>query len=191
MITGYAAKFDSPSENLGGFVEYIRAGAFAKTIQESDIRGLWNHNDDYVLGRNKAGTLRLAEDEVGLAIEIDPPDTTWARDLVVSIERGDVTQMSFAFRTVQDRWTHREGENPDVIRELIEVRLYDVSPVTYPAYEETEVSVRDLIEGRELTDDEKTALRHILDPGTAGMEPPPAGHSIDLLRKRLDLAERI
>src|SRR5690625_3155533 len=91
-IVGYAAKFDRASGDLGGFTEIIRRGAFAKTIQEADVRALWNHDSNYVLGRSKSGTLRLVEDDEGLRIEVDPPDTQWARDLVKSIERGDVDQ---------------------------------------------------------------------------------------------------
>ena len=139
-IVGYAAKFDAESGDLGGFTEVIRPGAFAKTIRESDVRALWNHNGDYVLGRTKSGTLTLREDPIGLRIEIEPPEAQWARDLVASIRRGDVDQMSFAFRAVKDNWT--ETTDGQKLRELLEVRLFDVSPVTYPAYEATEVSVR-------------------------------------------------
>lgn len=177
-IVGYAAKFNSPSGDLGGFTEIIRRGAFAKTLQEADVRALWNHDSNYVLGRSKSGTLRLSEDDEGLRIEIDPPETQWAQDLITSIDRGDVDQMSFAFRAIQDKWT---GTPEDPVRELLEVRLLDVSPVTYPAYEETEVSVRSIIDGRTLTDEEKQALRHLL-PELS--EPPLAGHS-DVRRLRL------
>ncbi|MCC6147412.1 MAG: HK97 family phage prohead protease, partial [Anaerolineaceae bacterium] len=94
-ITGYSAVFNSLSEDLGGFYERIQQGAFTKTLQEADIRALFNHDPNYPLGRVKANTLRLAEDEIGLGIEIDLPDTQYASDLAVSIERGDVDQMSF------------------------------------------------------------------------------------------------
>lgn len=140
-MAGHAAKFDMLSEDLGGFRERIAPGTFAKTIQSADIRALFNHDANLVLGRNKAGTLRLSEDTAGLAFEIDPPDTQFARDLGVSMKRGDVNQMSFGFSTTQDKWAKIDGE---WIRTLLEVELFDISPVTYPAYPQTEVAVRAL-----------------------------------------------
>jgi len=154
-IKGHAAVFDKLSEDLGGFREKIASGAFAKTIKKSDIRALFNHDPNYVLGRNKAGTLNLEEDEKGLAIEIDPPDTSYARDLMVSIERGDITQMSFAFKTIKDSWENQDKK--ESIRTLEEVDLFDVSPVTYPAYPQTDVKVRSFLEEAGL-DVEKLAV---------------------------------
>lgn len=140
-LTGYAAVFNVYSQPLGGFREIIRPGAFRNAL-DSDVRALWNHDPNYVLGRTKNGTLRLTEDERGLAVEIDPPDTSWARDALESIRRGDVDQMSFGFRAVRERWRAEKGEN---VRELLEVELFDVSPVTFPAYQETTVQVRSLL----------------------------------------------
>lgn len=134
VITGYAAVFNSYSEDLGYFRELIRPGAFTGAIPRDDVRALWNHDPNYVLGRNRAGTLSLAEDERGLRVEIRPPETQWAKDLLVSIGRGDVNQMSFGFEVLADSWRTENGQE---IRELIEVKLYDVSPVTYPAYPAT------------------------------------------------------
>jgi uncharacterized protein len=141
-IKGHAAVFNTLSQNLGWYREMIAPGAFAEAVKSDDVRALWNHNPDHVLGRNKANTLILSEDERGLAIEIIPPDTQLARDLAISIERGDITQMSFAFsvRPNGDSWG-QDDEGNDV-RTLTNVRLYDVSPVTYPAYTETDVAVR-------------------------------------------------
>lgn len=133
QFRGYAAVFNSLSEDLGGFVEQIVRGAFTKTIQEADVRALWNHDPNVVLGRNKAGTLRMWEDTHGLGYEVDAPDTTAARDLAVSMERKDVDQSSFGFSTVADEWELTERDYP--MRTLLEVRLFDVSPVTFPAYE--------------------------------------------------------
>lgn len=193
-LVGYAALFDTPSQDMG-FVEIIRAGAFTKTIKENDIRALWNHDDRFVLGRNKAGTLHLSEDERGLLVAIDLPDAQWAQDLAVTIERGDVNQMSFSFRTIRDAWTRGEDGQPD-IRELLEVRLYEVSPVTFPAYEETEISVRAL----RALGDEDLADEAGDDPEDTTDVPPPAGHpsevqadghsAIKQMRRRLELAER-
>lgn len=139
-IAGYAAVFNEETD-LGYFREVVRPGAFKRAIDEKqDVRALWNHDPNYVLGRTTAGTLSLAEDRRGLRIEIDPPETQFARDLAKSIERGDVDQMSFAFIAREETWTERKDETD--LRELIDVDLYDVSPVTYPAYEGTSVGLR-------------------------------------------------
>jgi HK97 family phage prohead protease len=138
-IVGHAALFNSLSQDLGGFREQIAPGAFADSIKSDDIRALWNHDPNYVLGRNKSGTLILKEDKQGLAIECTPPDATWAEDLLVSMRRGDVDQMSFGFQTIEDHWDETEG---GYVRTLLKVKLFDVSPVTYPAYTETSVAVR-------------------------------------------------
>lgn len=179
-IHGYAAIFDKWSEDLGGFREIIRKGAFAKTIKEADIRALFNHDRNYVLGRTKNGTLELAEDKKGLAIDIDPPDAQWAQDLTASIERGDIDQMSFGFRMIKQKWNEEDKKNPT--RELLEVELVDVSPVTFPAYPQTSVSVREHI--RSLQGEPDDAV-HSLDVD----EPDDAVHSLALKRKRLRLAE--
>jgi len=138
-IVGHAAVFNKLSLPLIGFREKIEPGAFSETIQKDDIRALFNHNADYVLGRTKAGTLRLKEDDIGLYIEIDPPDTTFAKDLMVSIKRGDVDQMSFGFTVQDEEWRKENGEQ---VRVLKRVQLWDVSPVTFPAYPQTDVKVR-------------------------------------------------
>ena len=150
LVTGYAAVFNSPSEEIEEwgfrFTEIVRPGAFTKTLQEADVRALVNHNVDYVLGRTSAGTLKLTQDARGLAIENTPPDTQWARDLMLSMRRGDINQMSFGFRTVKDRFTE-DRENQTVLRELLEVELFDVSIVTFPAYPTTSAVVRSILEG--------------------------------------------
>lgn len=173
-ITGYAAVFNELSKDLGGFREKIAPGAFSKTLQTADVRALWNHDPNFVLGRNKSGTLSLREDERGLRIEITPPDTQWAKDLITSMKRGDIDQMSFGFRTVADEWETQGKEN---IRTLKEVELFDVSIVTYPAYPQTTVQARSwdpdgamdtaefnrlmirLRHGLPLTDQDRTAIR--------------------------------
>ena len=107
VIEGHAAVFDSWSETLGGifpFKEIVRKGAFNESIGKDDIRALFNHDPNYVLGRNRAGTLELVEDEVGLRVRITPPDTSWARDLQASLRRGDNTQMSIGFIVEEDKW---------------------------------------------------------------------------------------
>lgn len=141
VIHGHSAVFNKPADLMDwlGFREVVRPGAFTRTIKEDDIRGLWNHNTDFVLGRTKNGTTILQEDDEGLAVEIYPPDTQYARDFTESIRRGDVDQMSFRFDVREEGWSTVEGEP---LRELLEVRLFDVSPVAFPAYTETSVGVR-------------------------------------------------
>jgi HK97 family phage prohead protease len=142
MIEGHAAVFDSWSETLGGifpFKEIVRKGSFAESIGKDDIRALFNHDPNYVLGRNRAGTLELVEDEVGLRVRISPPDTSWARDIQTSIRRGDISQMSIGFVVEDDEWRTENGMD---VRELRKVRLFDVSPVTFPAYTATDVGIR-------------------------------------------------
>lgn len=137
VIAGHASVFDTPYD-LYGFHEQVARGAFKKSLKEQDVAALWNHDPNVVLGRKKSGTLRLAEDDVGLHYEVDLPDTQAARDLYTLIERGDVYQSSFAFEVVKEGWDRGE----DVpLRTLKEVRLYDVSPVTYPASPSTDVDV--------------------------------------------------
>jgi len=140
-LQGHAAVFGQPTEIGGWFREQIQRGAFRSTIQKDDIRALFNHNPDYVLGRNTAGTLALAEDDEGLKTTIDPPDTQFARDLAVSIERGDISQMSFAFEVLEEEWKKGEGKELD-LRTIKKVKLFDVSPVTFPAYEGTDIGMR-------------------------------------------------
>lgn len=142
-IEGYPAMFDKYSEDLGGFVEKIAPGAFSKTLKNgADVRALWNHDQNYVLGRTKSGTVKLIQDKKGLYMTNRPPDTQWANDLMVSIGREDVTQMSFGFWVVEEEWLNRKDKPP--VRTLKEVELVDVSVVTFPAYPDTSVAVRSM-----------------------------------------------
>lgn len=143
-LRGYAAKFDVLSEPMYGFREQIASGAFSGCL-EDDVRALFNHDANHVLGRTLSGTLRIAQDNTGLYYEVDLPDTQAARDLVVSIERGDVSQSSFAFRVAPNGDTWDENEDGIIIRTITKfARLYDVSPVTYPAYQDATVGMRSL-----------------------------------------------
>lgn len=131
-IEGYGAIFNSFSDDLGGFVEKIAPGAFDGRLQD-DVRALFNHDERYVLGRTTSGTLHLAVDDNGLHYKALPPDSQTIRDLVLEpMRRGDITQSSFSFTILDDDW---QVENDRVLRTIHSVkRLYDVSPVTYPAY---------------------------------------------------------
>lgn len=146
VIIGHAALFNNRTVIGGSFYEEIEPGAFSKTIQESDVRCLWNHDMNFVLGRTKSKTLQLNEDEKGLLIEDDPPQTQLVNDMVLEpIRRGDVDQMSFSFDAVRTEWIEQQNDFP--VRKLLEVRLYDVSPVTFPAYPDTDVAVRSALAG--------------------------------------------
>ena len=142
-ITGYAAVYNQLSDDLGGFREKIKRGFFTPAIGRDDVRALFNHDDNFVLGRTKNDTLILEEDNNGLKVEIVPPDTSYARDLVNLIKRGDVNQMSFQFVLEEngDSWDSTDLNN--VIRTLHTIKeLWDVSPVTFPAYPQTKAGMR-------------------------------------------------
>ncbi len=136
-LVGYAALFDSPSEPMP-FIEYVKRGAFSKTLNDgADVRLLINH-EGVPLARSKSGTLALEEDERGLRVEadLDPMNPDSAR-ILSAMKRGDISQMSFAFRTIKDFFNADRS-----VRELREVQLFDVSLVTFPAYEETVAELR-------------------------------------------------
>lgn len=179
-IRGHAAVFNQNADIGGYFVERIEPGSFRQSIAEDDIRALWNHNDDIVLGRNRSNTLRLSEDGQGLAVEIDPPESA-AREME-SIRRGDVSQMSMRMLVLDDVWRTENGKR---LRTIKRAKLVDVSPVTFAAYTGTNVQVRSAMEvAAENPENQDT---------TAGQAAPPAkrgGVGLDLLRRRLDLAER-
>lgn len=144
VIEGYAARFNVLSEDLFFGRETIREGAFKRTLNNSgnEVVALWGHLEEYPLARRAAGNLDVSEDEKGLKAVIRPDDTSYARDLLTSIDSGTVRHMSFGFRTIEDAWKTEDGE---MIRELIEVQLFDVAPVTTPAYPQTDVAVRSLL----------------------------------------------
>jgi len=140
VITGYAATFNALSEELWGFREQIAPGAFDDVLAD-DVRALFNHDPNFVLGRTTAKTLAISVDQTGLRNEITPPDTQWARDLMTSMKRGDITQQSFAFTVKNDSWEWNK-ETDLVTRTILKLeRLYDVSIVTYPAYPQTTAQV--------------------------------------------------
>ena len=143
-LTGYIARFNSLSADLGGFSEKITPGCFASSISSTaPIRALVNHNTDHCIGNTASGTLQLHEDDKGLSFSCELPDTQAARDLKVSVTRGDVTGASFGFVTKADSWsTDEKGGN---IRTLNDVELFEISPgCTFPAYESPAVQLRTL-----------------------------------------------
>ena len=137
-VVGYGAVFNSESNDLGGFREYIAPGAFDGRL-EDDVRFLVNHDANLILARTTNGTLRLSVDEKGLRYEADMPNTSTARDLMELLKNGTISQSSFAFTVEEDSWEVKDGMN---IRTIDKVsRLYDVSSVTYPAYDAASSSV--------------------------------------------------
>lgn len=144
---GHAAVFDSRTRIGGrwGWYEEIAPEAFNSALERpDDVRLLKNHNPDLILARTTAGNLRLSVDEVGLFTDADMTPTTYAQDLALSLEVGDVSQMSFAFRVLKDEWSAiNVGEDDEAeLRRILDVELWDVSPVTYPAYADTDAALR-------------------------------------------------
>lgn len=191
-FTGYAAVFNSPSEPLP-FIERIAPGAFSKSLDaRNHVKMFVNHNSDQVLASTRSGTLRLSEDSKGLLAEATLPDTSYARDLVVLMERGDVTSMSFGFTVPKggDVWT--DGNN----RTLNEVRLHEVSVVTgFPAYEATTAQVRsiDVLAERTALDADDLAVALTLMDNGADLTPEQADLVAEAARKlatRFDMSSR-
>lgn len=152
-IIGYGSVFNSRSEPLWGFREIIKPGAFDDVLGD-DVRGLFNHDPNFILGRSSSGTLTIDVDDKGLRYDINAPDTQTIRDLVLApMLRGDINQSSFAFRVARDGEHWLEDEEGIVIREISRFsRLFDVSPVTYPAYQEADSGVRSMKAWQEARD---------------------------------------
>lgn len=180
-VRGYAAKFSTESEMLGNrekqFREVIEPGAFDDVLGD-DIRALFNHDPNQILARSKGGegSLRVGTDEVGLWYEFELPDTTAGRDLRESLSRGDIDQSSFGFTVDADKWEERDNI---LVRTINKVRqLFDVSPVTYPAYPDATVALRSLEEFREEETPAPTP------------EEPTENHSIAHRQRALDLIDK-
>ncbi|MGV0982633.1 MAG: HK97 family phage prohead protease [Polynucleobacter sp.] len=149
-ISGYASVWDKPSYPIGGprgFVERVKRGAFTETLKDgrNDTIILWHHNPMYIVGRRSVNTLTLREDDKGLYFEAIPPNTTWANDLAISMDRGDIASMSIGFNTVRDFWSP-DGSK----RDLLEVKLPEISITGTPAYPSTSASIRALANGMNL-----------------------------------------
>ena len=156
-ITGYAARFNKWSLDLGGFKEKIQQGAFDEALEKSDVRALKNHDPNLLLGRTTSGTLKLNTNARGLQVVVDPPDTSTGRDVIEEIRRKDITGMSFSFTTLEDEWKYKDDGS--VERTIIKVgKLYDVGPVTYPAYPDTSVAARSLDAYKDHVEKEKREL---------------------------------
>jgi HK97 family phage prohead protease len=192
-LTGYAAVFydegDAATEYLfdqwrgTDYVERIMPGAFDRAMKEGDdVRALFNHNPDNLLGRTAAGTLTLSVDRKGLRYEITPPAGELGRSVVAAIERGDLSGSSFAFLPESQAWREIEQEGRTlIVREIAGVRLFDVGPVTYPAYEGTTA-------GRRAAGDTAEAKR-AYDEWRAGQAKPAAPLAVRLAGYRARAAE--
>lgn len=184
VIEGYAAVFDKWT-NIGDmFEEIVRHGAFTKTLMEGDPVALWNHDDGKPLGRKSRGTLEVREDNVGLYYRnfLDP-NITAQRDAYLHVQRGDVEKMSFGFNVMKETFSDDRSK-----RELLELRLIDVSPVTFPAYTDTVVVARSA--QAELDDYTKregeTTSEAVPSADTSEAE---RRNRFELERKRLELAQ--
>ena len=146
VLEGLAAQFNTWTQ-IGdpewGFMESIAPGAFTRSIQDDDIRSFFNHDSNIVLGRTSAKTAAFVEDDIGLRAVIRPPGTAAARDVITLIRRGDVTGMSFMFRTRKDQWEEPATKGALPKRTLMDVQLYEAGPVTFPAYESTSIHARE------------------------------------------------
>ena len=140
VVVGYGSIYNSRSNDLGGFYEYIAEGAISEdVINSSDVRALINHNMDKILARsvNGNGTLKLNTDSKGLRYEFEIPDTSYGKDLKINMQNGNLNQSSFAFTVADDEWSNDEAGNN--IRTINKIdMLYDISVVTYPAYSQAE-----------------------------------------------------
>lgn len=140
-LSGYAAVFNQVIDIWGMFRETIKPGAFTRAIDEKhDVRALVDHNPTLILGRTAAGTLRLEQDEKGLKTFFTPPDTQAGRDIITNIRLGNVNQMSFGFIIKRASWIQEDGQLE--LRQIEDLDLFDVSIVTYPAYDQTSIGIR-------------------------------------------------
>jgi HK97 family phage prohead protease len=207
-LTGYAARFNSRSEDMG-FRETIEPGAFSRSLKSrNDVKALVNHDTSMVIGSTRAGTLTLTEDDRGLMDTVALPDTSYGRDLAVVVKRGDVNAQSFGFSVVKDEWSKDYSE-----RRLLEVRLHEVSIVTFPAYKATSATVRAIARlahrteqdpealadavvalesGAELTEAQASLLMESIDRSRAKGDEPAAAPTVpaSLQAKVLDLAAK-
>jgi HK97 family phage prohead protease len=168
--------FNQWSVDLGGFRERVAPSAVVETIEQDDIRCLFEHKPSLILGRNTAGTLRLSISDDGLNYETDLADTSVGRDVRVHVVRGDVTGSSFGFSVPADGdvWERREIDGVETVtRTLLKIRLFDIGPVVFPAYPQTDVQARDILEA--------ARRRRALPDLTVGPR------NLNLLRRRLEL----
>lgn len=206
ILSGYAAVYNRYSSDLGGFVERVLPGAFDTTIAERDIYGLMNHDVSLILGLNAAGTMTLTSDVTGLRYDINLDTDPAAQMARAKVARNELRGSSFSFRALSTEWSLTEQDYP--LRSLVEVALYDVGPVTFPAYPDTAndgaaAQLRSLAL-RSLAEDTGVKLDDLLDAcerrslanmiaqanGKSRSDEQSAVSSLAARRRRLDLVER-
>lgn len=141
IVSGYAARFNSITEIYAGLQEQLDQGAFTSSI-DGDIRALWDHDTKYVLGRTTNDTLKLRQDSIGLGFDLDINDTSFGVDVYKQIKRRDISGVSFGFQVKDEEWKRLDKDM--VLRTIKDVELYEISPVTFPAYKDTEVFTRSI-----------------------------------------------
>ncbi len=156
IISGYASVFDQEAVIMGYFREKFAKGAFKKTLKEYDQLALWNHDDSKPLARRSSKTLTLREDDHGLYFEFEPTDASWGEDAYKAIARGDVKGVSIGFSVVKELYIAPTEENSLPLFEVREAKLYEISPVTFPAYPMTEVEARSAAEAHGFDIEAKT-----------------------------------
>jgi HK97 family phage prohead protease len=159
-IEGYAAVFNRNSEDFGGWVEQIAPGAFSERLKDDTV-ALFNHSMNHVLGRNGVN-VRLSEDKTGLKYSITLPDTSLARDVKALVKSGIITKSSFAFTVKEERFIKADEKAGTPAMRVIDKieRLYDVSPVTVPAYPDSSVAARSFEKSKAIEEIQKS-LRSI------------------------------
>lgn len=163
-LQGVGVPYGSWSSDLGGFRERFLPGAFSQSVAAHDIRCIFNHDSNYVLGRKSSGTLMLREEDDGLHYSVEPPDAQWARDLMASIRRGDIRENSFGFfieSREDEEWEEREGVYWRTVRRAT---MRELGPQTFPAYPQSSVSVRSV-------DAVLADVRERMAPGFVGRHP--------------------
>lgn len=202
-FTGYASVFNSPSEDLGGFIEYVAPGAFKRSLQaRNEIKLLWNHDTNEPLASVRGGSLSLTEDDRGLKVTAKLPNTTRGRDVAELIRSKVIDSMSFGFNVIKDSWS-KDGQQ----RTLESVRLHEVSIVTFPAYKATTAAVRSvqssidpdklaeallkLESGEDLNEEQATLITDVVGKLKAQPEAEPVVDNglelLDLKKKQFDL----
>ncbi|MFF2406724.1 HK97 family phage prohead protease [Streptomyces sp. NPDC058092] len=146
-MRGYAYRFNELSHNLGGFRERILPGAGATSLVRNDVFATFNHDNNNVLGRSSAGTLRTGEDNEGGWYEIDLPNTTVGRDLAELLKRGDINGSSFTFRVNAEGQRRASDDDPETglpVREITSMDVVELGPVLNPAYPTTDAALRSI-----------------------------------------------
>jgi HK97 family phage prohead protease len=174
-LVGHAAVFNSDADIGGYWVERIEPGAFTKSLS-NDVRALINHDTGRVIGRTKSGTLRLSEDDRGLAFEVDIPNTSDGNDLWELVSRGDISGVSFGFSVTNQSWD--ESVEP-AVRTIKQVELYEISPCAFPAYDDTTIGKRSLDEWRSA---HQPPVEQTPDPAAA-----PVSKAVHRARLKMDL----